>query len=52
MAAVMKVISKMTYLKEMGNYMKSGHVYIGSWKDGKMDGIGEFKYRDGHILQV
>ena len=25
---------------------KTGHVYIGSWKDGKMDGIDEFKYRD------
>ena len=26
-------------------------MYDGNWKDGKMNGIGEFKHRDGHILQ-
>jgi hypothetical protein len=26
-------------------------VYIGEWKMGKMDGEGEFKHNDGHILK-
>jgi hypothetical protein len=27
-----------------------GHSYTGDWVDGSMDGKGEFRHRDGHVL--